>query len=385
MIWGCALVAQPQASLDTLRALQAYDRGDVKAFEEMLWRDDSPETHQFPAFRLAAEAWLRADPRLTNRRVIVAASVAVEVAYRLRTWPTDRPARYLVWASDVMARHVAGAPTDAERLWHLSAVAAMQSLDEPWVLSLGHPTGSAVLEPIARSLGPGGHVARALVRFPDEPRLLLSDLMAREFALSFLLDAGRSFWAAVDAAASQRVTEGAERGEELQALADRNHARDMLDRREQIGALIDRFLALESHAVLRAEIALRVGRLELLRGRTAAARDRFRRVPELTDDPFLRYLSHYFAAGTWEVEGVAERAVGALEEAIRIVPNARSSATRMAALLMQSDQQADRVRAYEVLQAAYGRSSLDDPWRLYSQGEARSWPEYVARLRAALQ
>ena len=78
-------------------------------------------------------------------------------------------------------------------------------------------------------------------------------------------------------------------------------------------------------------------------------------------------------------------AVDALSEAQRILPNAESAATLLAAELLLSDRGADRDQVYPLLAAAYSVDAPTDPWRLFRHGDARLWSVYMAALREALR
>ena len=100
---------------------------------------------------------------------------------------------------------------------------------------------------------------------------------------------------------------------------------------------------------------------------------------------YLRYLSQYFIGDTLQAMGDHAGALDAFERAAQMMPRVRSAATQVAAELLLVGRVADRDRAYELLQAAYAADAPDDPWRLYSHGDARLWPTYMAQLRQALR
>jgi tetratricopeptide (TPR) repeat protein len=146
-----------------------------------------------------------------------------------------------------------------------------------------------------------------------------------------------------------------------------------------------RYETLAEHVDLRAEVTLRVGFLDSITMNWPGALDSLGRVPQLTDDPYLLYLSQYLIGSTHQRMRDANGAITAFERALTIVPNARSGATSLAALLLLSDRAADRERASALLAMAYSDQAPEDPWRLYGRGDARLWSAHAAVLRKALQ
>jgi tetratricopeptide (TPR) repeat protein len=143
--------------------------------------------------------------------------------------------------------------------------------------------------------------------------------------------------------------------------------------------------ALARHDNLGPEIALHVGYLESAAMNWTSALDHLRRVPQLTSESYLRYLSQYFIGRTFQDMGDRAGALDAFERAARIVPNARSAATHLSAELLLTDRAADRDRAYALLRAAYSDLAPPDPWHLFGRGDARLWSVYMAQLRQALR
>jgi tetratricopeptide (TPR) repeat protein len=377
--------AAPQA-LAITDALSLYDRGSYSEFFDALSRDGAVDQNLFKTFEKDANAWTKsADVASRDRRSVVAASVALEIAHLLRDEPGDRAGRYLLWASLLMRRSPPTTPSATERLWYLASIAGMQELDEPWVLTAGAGTGSAVLDPIARAIGSGGQLAIAIRRFPDEPRFQLAraaflewrTVGRSEFVPSYV-EFARTRAAVTVRDDPQSAQEGMEAGARLQAVVT-------LQSLAGISEVVRTFQAIGNDVGLRAEIELHVGYLENATMHWPSALDHLRRVVSLTDDAYLVYLSHYFTGRTLHNMGDPAAAVGAFERALAIVPNARSAATNLAAELLVSENAADRDRAYPLLQAAYSDPAPNDPWRLYACGDARLWPVYMTQLREALK
>jgi tetratricopeptide (TPR) repeat protein len=149
--------------------------------------------------------------------------------------------------------------------------------------------------------------------------------------------------------------------------------------------VIREYQGLMTHEGLRAEIELHLGGLESRLMRPSRALEHLRRVPDLTNEPYLLYLSQLLTGRTLHNAGDTAGAAAAFERAVAIVPNARAAATWLAAELLMSESASERDRAYPLLEAAYIREPTADPWRLYLHGDARLWPAYMAQLRKALQ
>jgi hypothetical protein len=127
-------------------------------------------------------------------------------------------------------------------------------------------------------------------------------------------------------------------------------------------------------------VELRLGFIESAAMNWESALKHLARVPTLSSDPFLTYLSHYFSGLALEsVDSSA--AAGAFERALDVVPRARSASVHLAAQLMLAGSAADRGRAYALLQAAFADGVPTDPWRLYFFSEARLWPVHMSQLR----
>ena len=131
-------------------------------------------TNFFKTFEKQANGWIKEAGASRERRAIVAASVALELAHLLRDDPPDWAGQYLLWASLAMRQSSARTPNEEERLWHLACVAGMEELDQPWVLTAGDESPSSTFAPLGRAIGKGGELAIATRRFPDEPRFRLA-------------------------------------------------------------------------------------------------------------------------------------------------------------------------------------------------------------------
>ena len=134
--WVYALPGQARntQALDTTAALNLYDSGSYPEFFDAIGREGVVPRDLFKEFKKDTERWLQvSDAAVRQRRTIVAASVALEIAHLLHDEPPEWPAEYLSWASRVMERAAPPIPSPVERLWHLTAIAGMEELALPWV------------------------------------------------------------------------------------------------------------------------------------------------------------------------------------------------------------------------------------------------------------
>ncbi|HET7695641.1 MAG TPA: hypothetical protein VFK57_08045 [Vicinamibacterales bacterium] len=275
--------------------------------------------------RSAAYPWIDAAPPEARRRRLAVASAALEVAAAdLRAREAQRA--LLPWAAALLTEHP---PSDGERAWHRAANALVQRTRDAFLVNL----------PV-----------QSLARFPDDDRLLLARLLARE----------QESWNVV----------------KMQARAGDPGA-------AMLQSLAKDFEGLTSRRVVEAEARLRVGLTYLRLGRHADAWTQLARVEPLTGDRFLLYLSRYFSGrarlGMADVPGAAAAFASALE----LFPRAQSASFALAGILFRGP---DRARAPGVVEAAVaGTDAAPDPWRTYQDGDYRFWPELVAQLRTQLR
>ena len=217
---------------------------------------------------------------------------------------------------------------------------------------------------------PAGHLAHARARFPDNPYFAMAEATGLEVAST------RSF----DPRAP-RTEQTPVAFDRLSAAIDppEGMTDDQRALLEQARAAYDR---LRSQKVVNAEATLRLGYTLLRQRRSAEARDRLREVETATDDAWVRYLAWMFRGWIHASEGRFDEAATAYQSAMAAVPNARSVATLLTAVLLRSDRLAD---AEAFATAALAAPSAIDPWREYLLGEARHFPSLIAQLRRELR
>ena len=386
MVFASTRAAEHSAALDVRNALELYDRGQYSEFVAVVQAVGAIPRDLFKKFARGAARWVDDGQGPERpRRAIVAASVALEIAHAVHHETPEWPAEYLVWAVETIRQNLPSAVTPAERCWYLAAAAGMEELeaDDPWAL----PSGRHVVLRNQREVDPsGGLLSLAEVRVPDEPRFKLARVEALEFHLG-VFDHAPAFdeFIARRADAANVPSDGRQLDEELRgAVLDRAFA---VQHQQQHSRMLDverAFEALDSYPTLRAEVALHSGFL-LRTSDTVRALVFLRQVPSLTGEAYLTHLSHYFAGRTFQRLGNHAAAIAEFEEALRIVPNARTATALLSAELVLTGGVAERERAAQLLRAGNSPLAPPDPWALYYHGDARLWPVYIVRLRQALQ
>jgi tetratricopeptide (TPR) repeat protein len=270
------------------------------------------------------DQWIEADgPELAQQRRQQVATFVLDflltqdVAYE---WPAGSPARRLFeWASDLMRT---GPPSEAERLWYLAGLGLLQR------------TGSSL----------GLHALYARQRFPDEPRFVLARALAEE----------QQFWP--EARGTQPFSPVATVLFRVQA------------RYQDAAAL----------PAVAAEANIRLGHIELRRGRHAEALALFEAAGDPTE-PWLRYLRYLFTGQAYERSGQLDAAEGAYSTAFTAVPYAQSATLAWASSLRQRGQIAEATTLTERLLAL--PSPVADPWLQYVPSEWRHFDTWMSELR----
>jgi len=250
---------------------------------------------------------------------------------------------------------------------------------------LGHEPGNSSMVFQVRSLPPGGQLKIALKRFPDEPLLLLTRTQAAFWLGGLEWSFTPGFLEFTRAVAASPVREDPQSQIERQHTGQRDLARRNLHRRTEIPQAIEATLALSAQPTLRADIALRVGYLEAGQSNWPGALKALARVESLTDEIDLRYLAHYFTGRIYQTLENHASAAESFENALKLIPRARSASTLLAVELLLSDSAEHRARADELLRAAHSDLAPDDPWTFFLKGLARLWSSHMSQLREALR
>jgi hypothetical protein len=387
-----AQVAARQEPATVAGLLDSYARGNDRAFQAPT---DHPETadHLFPTFGKVATKWVSAaGPAERERRTLVAATAALELAHALRRAAPEHGARYLVWATLLVRKNAPRVPTPAERLWYLASLAGMQELGrDGWALiatEWSSPTSTEMMH-LRSALGADGALASALRRTPDEPRLLLAKVEAAELEKTesaiYFSEITAALQTDLRRQAAARVPDAPQNAEQANAVTERNWAIKNLAQFERIPEIEDQYETLNRFESLRAEIELRIGYLEFRLGSWTGALDHLSRATSLTTDTYLLYLAQFITGRTYQRADNPPASLAAFARAAAIIPDARAATIEWAAELYVSELAANRNRAAETARIAYSDGAADDPWRLYFQGDARLWSAYMAQLRSALR
>ena len=141
-----------------------------------------------------------------------------------------------------------------------------------------------------------------------------------------------------------------------------------------------------SHEALAAEANLRLGYVRLLQGQSDAALSHFDKVPPLTKNAALRYLSHLYSGWLLGSLGRTQEAAAAYRAALSLAPRAQSATSLLVALFLRNNQLAEAEAAAE--EFLVGQKAAIDPWRSHYVdfvGESSEYPRLARQLREALQ
>lgn len=128
---------------------------------------------------------------------------------------------------------------------------------------------------------------------------------------------------------------------------------------------------------------MHLGYVALQRRRWSDALAHLDHARSLLTEPFLIAVAEYFRGWLFEQMARPADAIVAYRRALELAPRTRNVATLLAAQLFLAN---ERVEAYRILDDAF--KAEPEPIDLvvqFERGQARLLPEYIARLREALQ
>jgi tetratricopeptide (TPR) repeat protein len=196
------------------------------------------------------------------------------------------------------------------------------------------------------------HVTHVRFQFPKEPRRVLERAIASEVS-------------AADVFTKKKV-----RADEV---AERN-AEAATRYREATGS---------ADPAVQAEAWLRLGRVELTRGRLDEAISALDQAEPRLSDPALRYLARLFRGMTLERLKQTDAARDAFQSALAVNPGAHAATTALASLLFRSGERAEADRLMTALMAR--AQPVLDPWWFYWPGDYRFGAARIQAMREALR
>src|SRR5579864_402101 len=394
-------------ALSVVDLLEAYDRADygvvVAGLDRRaadLARDGHLQNNGDVAdFDLNARPWIAAGgPQQSAHRRLVAATVALEAAHARRSEAPAPSPPFAIWACALMREDPPTEGTNAERLWYIASVSALEDLGA-WHILLPVVLSEArrrQMWPLEADEGIAGHLAHAIARFPDDPRLRLAQVEAEDSlteghslmtqGLRFIEpDVDSHLQLRSDEVSQKTLAELRSRSDTPRALA-RRPAATILSHLDSLPEIANGYLALEGYGDLRAEMEVRFAYAEGRLSQWKVASAHLERVPDLTHDSLIVYWSDYVRGWVLQHEGEPDAAIAAYREALALVPNVPSATALLADRLFLTDRSSDRLEAYRLLDAVYRMDPVPvDPWLLYWKGDGRLWPERIKQLREVLK
>ena len=250
------------------------------------------------------------------------------------------PALILEWGCQRLRKHDPPAPL--ERWWQLAALAVAQRSEDPQFLigdvniGLGPERGE-----IVNVQDEIKHLDHVLERFPREMRFQLAQGIARD----------RDF--PPDAVMVYRA----------------------LERDPDVGG--EALMRLGGMQVRRRASSTRAAGAE-----RASALQALEKAEILTRDPYVVYLTRYFAGQLHQADGGAEKAEAAYRGAVAAMPGAESASIALASLVFRDGRRSEAQHLIRTVLDAAPR--VRDPWRAYVHADDRFWPRLIARLRTEI-
>ena len=254
-------------------------------------------------------------------------------------WKT--PPQLIEWGCALLRREPA--PTPAERLWQLAAVATVERAGD-WEFLIGSPW-----DPRGNVKDEFEHLSHVIKRFPDEPRFALAQAIAIEWRT------WPSGWP-----------------------GSFRHSRLVVPNSSEAAGALDH---MSKNDAIGPEASLRLGFLRFRTGHTDDALSLFSHVEATTRDPYLVYLAHYFSGQALARKGQTAEAEQAYRAALATIPRAESATMALAALLAESNR---HLEASALVETSFAGQMPVDPWRGYESADDRFWPELITQLHAEI-
>ena len=276
---------------------------------------------------IVSRNWLKQEPVAQRRRELAAFALEAGFAQAVQGLAAGK---LVEWG----CRHIrrVTTPGEFERRWHLAAFSALGGAIDPENLEK--------------------HVLHLRPHFSNEPRLPFERAVASELSAADVFTKRKA--SAGDVA--ERNAEAAKRYREATASSD---------------------------PAVQAESWLRLGRVELARGRLDEAMSALDQAEPMTSDPALKYLARLFRGMTLERLKQTDAARQAYQAALTLNPGAHAATTALANLLFRAG---ERAEADKLMSALMARAEpVIDPWWFYWPGDYRFGTARIQAVRAALR
>jgi tetratricopeptide (TPR) repeat protein len=276
---------------------------------------------------IVSKNWLKQEPVDARRRELAAFALEAGFAQAVQG---QAAGKLVEWGCRQIRRITK--PGDFEQRWHMAAFAVLGGAIDPDNLQ--------------------AHVTHMKFQFPNEPRLPFERALASELS-------------AADVFTKRKVSPD--------DVAERN------------GEAAKRYREATGSAdpAVQAEAWLRLGRVELARGRFDEAMSALDHAEPMLSDPALKYLGLLFRGMTLERLKQTDAARQAYQAALTLNPGAHAATTALANLLFRTG---ERAEADRLMSALVARSQpVIDPWWFYWPGDYRFGTARIQAVRAALR
>jgi len=306
-------------------------------------------------FRAGAHRWIEQAPVPDKvRRRNVVALAALELSTLLGTGNRDQ----VVWPEALFAE---GRPTEFERLWRLAVLTQVSTgtYEVDNVGSRGRPFDG---DPFAEAM-----TKRVLVRFPDDARFRLLDVLVRRPAVSVLCnEPGAPPGVLLAVRTSRRALSWAPPGNAAQA-------------KQQLRDAIRELAALQNDPEIGPEVHLRIGILRYHLNELDTARAELAIAANTSVEQAVRHVANYVTGLSFDAQQRFEEAMLAFNAAAHEKPDDMATARQRSVHLFLVGR-ADEVPA--VIGRAFTPTppTASDPALVYRMFEARFYRERLRRL-----
>ena len=351
--------------------------------------------------------WIDAKPTDQNRRLLVAASFALEVEHvRVERgqwfggpWQKTKNGGHTCGGRCVMGWAVQclldrGAPDEPERAWWLAAIALVQGVHDTGFLYTSGPAfplaswgATAKLAPQPPK-PPSGLVMSALARFPDESRFKLAKAMAQASQYDVTVDDfPRSPAVNNDISvrgATTTVSQGDLKGgltlrvngmpvpAVLSPVLEENRARYA-----ERDRLVAELAALSADPFAGIEARVRLGYLLWATGDDARARTELAAAAKIAVDSDQKYLAFFLLGVAARSMNDNDAAAAAFTAALEARPRTQSASLALASI---ESLRGNGTQAHDLTRRALTAGDAD-PWRDFLYGNYPKWPALRAALR----